>query len=276
MIFPVAFATTLSSSSSNNDKNEEDNDNDEQKQQQNTKNDRSKNDNNNNDGSSNTNNNNNNNNPFFSSSSLSSLEQDIHCSKDIVPQPNYIDKNGCIVPCPTVNSLNVAIPKGCPAGSQTIPDSQNQQNNIINSPQGLMPLNNKLLEPNFLGKDIGIKKQIPDYIAKGYLTINVYAINFTKEMGDRISICVDTQSESGQKTMANPHCAFGANKAFKYTVQPGQIVLSIKSDIGTGADESQCLFNISPNESKTCTLYFKTLFELPKSNSNFIKKQPMK
>ena len=80
-------------------------------------------------------------------------------------ESNYIDKNDCTTPCPTVNSQDNAIPVGCPSVSP-IPSNQNQ-NNLIDSPQGLVPLNNKLLEPNFLVKDIGIKKQIPDYIAKG-------------------------------------------------------------------------------------------------------------
>ena len=198
IISPVAFATTASSS---NDRNEEENDNDKQKQQ-NTKNDRSKNDNNNN------------NNPSSSSSSLSSLETENHCSKDIVPQPNYIDKNGCVVPCPTTdNSQDNAIPVECPITTTTTtslspttsatPSSQNQQNNLFDSSKGLTSsLDGNLLRPNLLGQDTRIDARPP----KGaILTENSREIGLN--CGDKIDNdkdgkidSNDEDCESGKKT----------------------------------------------------------------------------
>ena len=141
MISPNAYADATT------DKNEDE-------QQQDAKNDKSTNNkNNNNDGSGRTDNNDNNNNPFSSSSSSSSsLETENHCSKDIVAQPDYIDKNGCVIPCPTTSgNHDNTIPVGCPITSttpsqktSTTPSSQNQQNNLIDPSKGLSSLNNNI------------------------------------------------------------------------------------------------------------------------------------
>jgi hypothetical protein len=195
----------------------------------------------------------------LSSLPATSSEQENQCLDANGQEPSYIDENGCPSPCPTDDNQDNSIPLGCPADLQTLTDQN--QNNSSDSPQGLVFPNDKLLKPKF--------PPLQNYGAKGYLTIKAYAVNFTKEQADRISICVDTQIESGKKTMASPHCTFGANKSLRYAVQPGQVVLSIKSDIGMGANESPCQFNISLGESKSCTLNFVPLFEVPKSKTKF-------
>jgi hypothetical protein len=223
---------------------------------------------------------------------------DIQCPESITEGPTYTDENGCIQPCPidpqgvlpeecvqqqpstsTSTSSEQLTPEELTAGDEESAEEQESsplqqnnatlseeadqlnQNNLVDSSQDLIFQNDKLLKPNF--------PHLQNYGGKGYLTIKAYAVNFTQEQADRISICVDTQVESGKKIMASPHCTFGANKAFKYAVQPGQVVLSIKSDLGTGANESPCHFNISLGESKTCTLNFAPLFEVPKSKNKF-------
>jgi hypothetical protein len=251
MIFSVAYATT--------ENNNTDTDNesssppqDEQQPQQETEMDESN--LNNDDDSGNTDNSN----SDDSSSPSSPSEQINQCSAETVKEPSYIDESGCRVLCPTIDSQDNTIPEGCP----TLPQTTSDQNpdNLIDSPQGLTFPNDKLLKLN---------SPMPNYGLKGFLTIKAYAVNFTKEQADRISICVDTQLESGEKTMASPHCTFGANKSFRYAVQPGQVVLSIKSDIGMCAHESPCQFSISLGESKSCTLNFVPLFEVPKSKTKF-------
>jgi hypothetical protein len=191
--------------------------------------------------------------------------------------PTYIGPDGCTRPCPTSGG----IPNGCPINTSsrttTLPSDQNQQNNILGSSLAQQPTNKDQLESNSFSKETEIKKHFFDIIANGYLTINVHAINVSNYAADRISVCVDTQSESGEKTMADPHCSIGANKSFKFIVQPGQVVLSTKS-YETGVDKSPCLFNISPRESKMCNLYFYSLFSSsPESKfSDLVKLPPPK
>jgi hypothetical protein len=170
-------------------------------QQQDAKNDKSKNNkNNNNDGSDNTDNNNNNNNPFSSSSSL---ETENHCSKDIVPRPNYIDKNGCIIPCPTTSgNQDNTIPVGCPITSttpsqntSTTPSSQNQQNNLIDPSKGLLSsLNNNLLNPYLLGRDTEINAPLP----KGVLLTET-SREIGNNCGDKINNDKDGKIDSNDE-----------------------------------------------------------------------------
>ncbi len=148
---------------------------------------------------------------------------------------------------------------------EVVEEEQNTENDSLND---IPDTNIGLFDSGSIDKNILKGKDISSSIETAYLTISTFngqeivdyfGVPLRDELGETVSVCVETVAEGGTTVLAIPHCfAKGFNHTETLAVKPGQILMDIQYSPRLIVDDSyDCSINyLVPKESKGCLLAF--------------------